>query len=170
MKIEMNIDNMNDYHIEFIKKDGHLVTYKVNEKIYTPDIVKVSEGLYSVILDGKSYNVEVYKDSTKKGYVIKTIKHSFDIDIIDSETKYLKNRVSGIEDEGTVVISTPMPGKVVKILVQVGDQVKEDQTVIIVEAMKMQSEYKVKKDRLIKEIKVKEGDTVIANQPLIIVE
>jgi len=36
--------------------------------------------------------------------------------------------------------------------------------------MKMQSEYKVKKDRLIKEIKVNEGDTVIADQPLIIVE
>jgi biotin carboxyl carrier protein len=36
--------------------------------------------------------------------------------------------------------------------------------------MKMESEYKVKKDRLIKEIKVQEGDTVSANQPLIIIE
>jgi biotin carboxyl carrier protein len=42
--------------------------------------------------------------------------------------------------------------------------------VIIVEAMKMQSEYKVKKDRIIKQILVKEGDTINADQPLIIVE
>ncbi len=166
----MNIDNVNDYNIEFINKTDNLITYKVNNKLYTSDIVKVSEGLYSIILDGKSYNVEVYRDKTKKAFVIKTYMHSFNIDIIDTETKYLTNRVKGIEDEGGIVISTPMPGKVVKILVKVGDKVKEDQTVIIVEAMKMQSEYKVKKDRLIKEIKVKEGDTVVADQPLIIVE
>jgi biotin carboxyl carrier protein len=170
MKIELTIDNINDFNVEFIRKEENLITYKVNDKIYTPDIVKVSEGLYSIILDGKSYNVEVYKDITKKSYVIKTFQHSFNIDIIDSETKYLKNRTAGIEDEGNVVISSPMPGKVVKILVKIGDHVNEDQTVIVVEAMKMQSEYKVKKDRLIKEIKVKEGDTVAANQPLIIVE
>jgi biotin carboxyl carrier protein len=36
--------------------------------------------------------------------------------------------------------------------------------------MKMESEYKVKTDRIVKEIKVKEGDTIAANQPLIIVE
>jgi len=171
MKIELCVDKTKDYQLEFIEKNDNLVTYKVNDKIYTTDIVKVSEGLYSILLDGKSYNVEVYKDSTQKGYVIKTFLHSFDIDIIDSESKYQQNRAgNGIEEESSVVISAPMPGKVVQILVKAGDMVKEDQTVIIVEAMKMQSEYKVKKDRLIKEIKVKEGDTVAANQPLIIVE
>jgi biotin carboxyl carrier protein len=63
-----------------------------------------------------------------------------------------------------------MPGKVVEILVKPGDNVKAGETVIIVSAMKMESEYKVRKDRLIKEVKVKEGDTVSANQPLITIE
>jgi len=48
--------------------------------------------------------------------------------------------------------------------------VKAGDTVIIVSAMKMESEYKVKKDRVIKEIKVKEGDTIQANQPLVVIE
>ena len=63
-----------------------------------------------------------------------------------------------------------MPGKVVRILCKTGDQVKAGDTVIIVSAMKMESEYKVRSDRKIRDIKVKEGDTVSANQPLIIIE
>ena len=63
-----------------------------------------------------------------------------------------------------------MPGKIVKVLFDVGDKVKAGDTVIIVSAMKMESEYKVKTDRVIKEIKVKEGDTIQANQPLVIIE
>jgi biotin carboxyl carrier protein len=70
----------------------------------------------------------------------------------------------------TSAISSPMPGKIVKILVNKGDQVKAGETVIIVSAMKMESEYKVKSDRTIKEILVKEGDTIDGNQPLIIIE
>ena len=42
--------------------------------------------------------------------------------------------------------------------------------VVVVSAMKMESEYKVKKDRVIKEVKVKAGDTIDGNQPLVIVE
>ena len=63
-----------------------------------------------------------------------------------------------------------MPGKIVKVLVRKGDKVKAGDTVIIVSAMKMESEYKVKKDRLIKDVKVKAGDIVSAHQPLIIIE
>ncbi|MFC2107270.1 biotin/lipoyl-containing protein, partial [Bacteroidota bacterium] len=50
------------------------------------------------------------------------------------------------------------------------DHVKAGDTVVIVSAMKMESEYKVKNDRLIKEIKVKEGDTINSHQPLIVIE
>jgi biotin carboxyl carrier protein len=63
-----------------------------------------------------------------------------------------------------------MPGKVVKILVNEGDAVEAGTTVIIVSAMKMESEYKVKQDRVIKKILVKEGDTVAGDQPMVILE
>jgi len=82
----------------------------------------------------------------------------------------MKSRKSSDDDDGGRVIVSPMPGKVVKINVKEGEEVKEGTTVIIVEAMKMQSEYKVKKDRIIKEIKVKEGEAVDGDQPLIYVE
>lgn len=170
MILELNIDNKHDSKVELLKKEGDLMTFNVDGKIYETDLVKVSEGVYSIVVGGKSFNIELFQNENQKSYEVKTYQHTYNIDVIDAEVKYLNKRTKGLKDDDGNVISTPMPGKVVKILVKVGDCVKEDQTVIIVEAMKMQSEYKVKKDRIIKEIKVKEGDTVKANQPLIIVE
>jgi biotin carboxyl carrier protein len=63
-----------------------------------------------------------------------------------------------------------MPGKVVKILAAVGDKVKAGTSVIVVEAMKMQSEYKVKNDCIIKAILVKPNDVIDSDQTLIQLE
>jgi biotin carboxyl carrier protein len=60
-----------------------------------------------------------------------------------------------------------MPGKIVKINVKEGDDVIKGETLIIVEAMKMQSEYKSTKDGIIKKIFVREDDTISGNQILI---
>ncbi len=128
----------------------------------------VERGVYSVLYKNKSFNVELTRGKEPKTYTINTLYNSYDIGILDAEAKYLKSRKhDDLDDEA--VISSPMPGKVVKILVKKGDKVKAGETVIIISAMKMESEYKVKRDRTIKEINVKEGDTIEGNQPLIIV-
>jgi biotin carboxyl carrier protein len=63
-----------------------------------------------------------------------------------------------------------MPGKVVRVPVKEGDEVKAGDTVAVVSAMKMESEYKVKKDRIIKEVLVEEGDIVKGGQTMVVVE
>ena len=114
---------------------------------------------------------QTYKvDQTQsKNYLVNTYARSYKVEIVDAESRYLRSRRRDDGHEESVIPS-PMPGKVVKVLVEVGDKVKAGDTVIIVSAMKMESEYKVKKDRTIKEIKVKAGDTIEANQPLVIIE
>ena len=63
-----------------------------------------------------------------------------------------------------------MPGKVVRILVEQGAEVKQGEGVIVVEAMKMQNEMKAPKDGIIKEIRVAEGATVNAGDILVVIE
>jgi len=63
-----------------------------------------------------------------------------------------------------------MPGKVVKVLVAVGDEVKSGQGVIVVEAMKMENELKSPKDGKVKTVAVKEGQAVEAGQSLVTLE
>lgn len=156
--------------IDLLERNGNICKLLLDGKEYDIDIIMVEKGVYSLLIDGKSYNIELIEGENSKNYIINTLFRSFKAEIIDAETRYMNSRKSGDDDDGGRVITSPMPGKVVKILVNVGDEVKEGTTVIIVEAMKMQSEYKVKKDRVIKEIKVKEGEAVTGNQALIFVE
>ena len=167
MSTEININDRNAL-VEVLSRDGNKVKISIDGKKYDADVVMVEEGVYSIIIDNQSHNIELIR-TDNKNYLLNTYSKSYNVEIVDAESKYLKSRK---RDDGheEAVISSPMPGKIVKVLVKVGDQVKAGDTVIIVSAMKMESEYKVKKDRLIKEIKVKEGDTVQANQPLVIIE
>lgn len=67
-------------------------------------------------------------------------------------------------------ILAPMPGKVVDILVQVGEEVLEYQEVLILEAMKMENAIPSPEAGKVKEIKVKKDDTVAAQQLLLVLE
>ncbi|USS40946.1 sodium-extruding oxaloacetate decarboxylase subunit alpha [Thermococcus aggregans] len=68
---------------------------------------------------------------------------------------------------GENVVTAPMPGKVLRILVREGEQVKVGQGLLVLEAMKMENEVPSPKDGVVKKILVKEGDTVDTGQPLI---
>jgi biotin carboxyl carrier protein len=63
-----------------------------------------------------------------------------------------------------------MPGKIVRVLVSVGDEVAANQGVLIVEAMKMQNEVLAPKAGKVTEIRVVEGQTVNASETLAIIE
>jgi biotin carboxyl carrier protein len=165
MEVKINERNAK---IELLHHDGNSVILEIDGTRYEADVVMVEEGVYSIIIDNKSHNIELIEIENKK-YLVNTYSKSFDVQMIDAETKYLMSRKKDDSMEETI-ISSPMPGKVVKVLVKKGEKVKAGDTVIIVSAMKMESEYKVKKDRVIKDIKVKAGDTVTAHQPLIIIE
>jgi biotin carboxyl carrier protein len=155
--------------IELISRNGNQIQVMLDNKLYELDIVEVEKGVYSILHNNRSFNVELVEAKNAKNYTVNTLYESFDVQIIDAETKYLMNRM-GDDGEDEKVIASPMPGKVVKVLVKQGDEVKAGETVVIVSAMKMESEYKVKQDRVIKKVLVKEGDTVAGDQPMVIIE
>jgi biotin carboxyl carrier protein len=155
--------------VRLLLREGNRFRIAVDDKEYDARILMVEQGIYLMLMDGKSYNIELIEESSPKKYYVNTYRHSYNAEIIDAEARYQKSRHTDHGDDADV-ISSPMPGKVVRILVRVGDRVNAGDTVIIVSAMKMESEYKVKSDRVIREIRVKEGDTVNAHDPLVIVE
>ena len=67
-------------------------------------------------------------------------------------------------------ITAPMPGKVIKILVNVGDRVAEDDEIMILEAMKMENPIFSTATGSIQEIRIKEGEVVAADQVLAVLE
>ena len=67
---------------------------------------------------------------------------------------------------GAETVKAPMPGKILSVAVSAGQAVKKGETLLILEAMKMQSNYKVNSDCVVREILVAEGDSVSSNQIL----
>jgi len=156
--------------VELLAESGNKVKIMVDDNEYDVDCYQVEKGIYSILFKGRSYNVELIETDSPKKYSVNTFYHSYDAEIIDAETKYLQARKGNkLEDEQST-ISSPMPGKVVKIPVKLGDEVKKGDTLIIISAMKMESEYKAGKDGTISEIFVGEEDTIKANQALVHIE
>ena len=92
-------------------------------------------------------------------------------EVVLRDPKRLRKGSGSAEDSaGPMSVSAPMPGKVVKLLVQVGTAVEEGQGVAVVEAMKMQNELKAPKSGVVEKILVEENQPVNAGESLLIVK
>ena len=168
VQLELKVNDRNAI-VKEISRNGSLVTISVDDKIYEVDIDKVSGEEYSILSEGKSHNVEVIPTDDPKVYRVNTIYFGFDVSVNDAEARYMQKRKKNEGDSATNTIKSPMPGKVVKVLVQKGEHVEKGQTVVVLSAMKMESEYKAGCDGVVSKVAVKEGDTVDGNQLLIVI-
>ena len=156
--------------VDLLNRAGTKTLIDIDGNKYDADIVMVERGVYSIIYKGHSYNVELIEGDNSKKYIVNTFAKTFNVEIIDAESKYISSRNKGLEAEEENIVASPMPGKVVRIPVKAGDLVTAGQTLVVVEAMKMQSEFKASHDKTVVEVLVKEGDTVNAHQVMMKLE
>jgi len=169
LRTEINI-NGRTTELELLHREGHQVKVSVDGEIFELDLAKVGEGIYSALLNGKSYNIEMVNAGSKRHYTVNTFYNSYDVEIIDPQARYLKNRSGGSQEAAGDTIVSPMPGKVVKIMVKEDDDVEAGQTVMTISAMKMESEFKAPRNAKVKKINIAEGDVVDGNQVMMVFE
>ena len=155
--------------VSLVNKEGNKVQITIDGKPYEVDIVMAENGSCSILHDGDSYKAELIHHEGKKSYDVNIFYRSYHIDIVDSQAKYLRMK-KGDDTRQDDKIIAPMPGKVVKIPVQKGDHLQAGDIVIVLEAMKMQSNYKVNSECIVKDILVNEGDSVNGNQTLVLLD
>ncbi len=144
--------------LEDEEKETH---FEFNGKKVPVEYQKIDNHIYSIILEGKSLCVGVLKNGKK-------VQVFFEGDLIELEAISERQKSStSVSDSGTQVILSPMPSRVVKVLKKVGDDVQAGEGVIVVEAMKMESELKSNIDGKVTEIKVEEGDAVESGTALV---
>ena len=152
--------------VTLVSKDGNKVQLTIDGVPYDVDIVMAENGSCSILHNGKSYNTELIRHEGGKNYTVNAHYQSYNIDIVDSQAKYLRMRKGADEKQQDKIVS-PMPGKIVSIPVKVGDRLESGDIVVVIEAMKMQSNYKVSAPCVVKEILVNEGDSVNSNQVIL---
>ena len=162
--MKAKIDNRT-CEVDLLSKDGNKVEISVDGKIYDIDVVMSESGFCSIIHEGRSYNAESVRHSEGK-YTITTNFRYFDIELSNPQKKHLRGRQAAAE-EAQETITSPMPGKIIKITVSEGMEVKQGDPLIVVEAMKMQSTYTAAQNAIVEKIHVEEGDSVARDQLLI---
>jgi len=151
--------------ISLLSKEGNKVSISIDGVPYEVDITMAENGACSILHNGISYNAGLIRSESGKNYKVNMYFSSYSVDVVDTQVKYLRMRKNGEEKQQDKIVS-PMPGKIVKILATNGDRLNAGDTVMVIEAMKMQSNYKVSADCYVKDIMVAEGDTVNGNQVL----
>ena len=141
----------------------------LNSELKKLDIISLSKEKQHVIIDNKSYSIEFVEfDSEKKIATLKVNNNSYEVAIQDKYDMLLKDLgMNNMTSKVIKEIKAPMPGLVVSIEVEVGQEVSEGDSVLILEAMKMENVLKSPVDGKIKSIKTKQTQTVEKNEILI---
>jgi biotin carboxyl carrier protein len=126
------------------------------------DIVETEAGVYSVLAGGKSFEARVGDGEIAIG------DQRFPFAIEDRRKWKRSDRGSGAQ--GSAVLAAAMPGKIIRLLVAVGDEVAAGQGILVIEAMKMQNEVKAPRDGRVTALNVKENESVSAGVTLAIIE
>jgi biotin carboxyl carrier protein len=131
------------------------------------DLAKISENVYSLILDGHSYHIVLALGDDSLCVIVDGT--CYNASVLDP--KRLRSDPPTFANLlGPSPVVAPMSGKIVKVLVAVGDSVTEGQGVVVIEAMKMQNELRAPQAGKVEKVIVAESQAVNAGDILLVVQ
>jgi biotin carboxyl carrier protein len=133
------------------------------------DVINTKGDNYSIIKDNKSYNVEVLSvKPDEKSFLIKVDGIKYSLNAKDKYDELLHSLgMDNLASKKVADLKAPMPGLVLEISVEVGQEVVKGDTLLILEAMKMENVIKSPTDGVIKSISVSQSETVEKNQVIL---
>ena len=139
--------------------------YKINGNSYKVTIGDIEDNIAHVEVNVTHYKVEMEKQpkTTPKPAVVRPLPNS----PAAPTTQVVKPAAPSTGKSG---VKSPLPGVILDIKVNVGDTVKKGQTIIILEAMKMENNINADKDGKVTAINVNKGDSVLEGNDLVIIE
>ena len=152
---EFAVDILDDHHVS------------VNDKVFEVDFESVSgQSVYSMLIGGRSYEAYVYEGEEE--WQVLLFGRQYPVKVEDEREKRLKTSVGGkVQESGEFQLKAPMPGLVVAVSVNEGQQIEKGQVLVILESMKMQNELKSPRAGKVEHVKVKAGESVEQKQLLV---
>jgi biotin carboxyl carrier protein len=135
--------------------------FKINNNDFSVDITSVEDNIINLEVNGTAFQVEMEK--TLKP-VTKTPR------VVSNPTVSQNAKTAPVASAAVSKVEAPLPGVILDIKVNVGDTVKKGQTIIILEAMKMENNINADKDGTVTAISVNKGDSVLEGSVLVTIE
>lgn len=136
------------------------------------DASEISASKYHVLKDDRSFRAEIVKtDFLKRNYTVRINSNNYEVNI-SNELDLLIEKMGLSLGSAQFIndIKAPMPGLILDVSVKAGDEVKEGDYLLVLEAMKMENTITAPHDGTVKRVEVKKGETVEKSQLLIEME
>lgn len=144
----------------------------ISEELQKLDFQETSKGKFHLLKDNRSFSAELIKsDFINRSYTIKINSNTYNVEI-DTSLDILIEEMGLSLGAAQVVndIIAPMPGLILDVYVKEGEEVKEGDYLLVLEAMKMENTLTAPRDGVVKSVSVVKGKTVDKNQLLIEME
>jgi biotin carboxyl carrier protein len=152
--MEFPVEILDEHHIRF------------GEEIIDVDLAAVSgQPLYSLLVNGESYEGYIYPD--EDSWQVLLLGQFYSVQVTDERERRLRTSDLGTTTTGEFSLKAPMPGLIVSIQVEDGQQVEKGHVLVILESMKMQNELRSPRSGRISRLRVKSGDSVEQKQILL---
>jgi biotin carboxyl carrier protein len=152
-----------------VRREGERVVAEVGGRRYELEARAVGAGEYLLVKEGRVYECRVARTRGRGALNVSVGAGDYDVTLTDP--KHLRGaHAAGAHEGGRAQVCAPMPGKVVRVLVEAGQAVEAGAGLVVVEAMKMQNELKSPKAGTVAEVSVEPGATVNAGDVLVIIE
>lgn len=142
------------------------------EEIKDLDIRKLKENTFHILQQNKSFRSQIVKnDFLNREYQVKINSNTYNVrinnelDILIDDMGLSLGNAQQVND-----IKAPMPGLILEVNVKEGDEVKEGDYLLVLEAMKMENTLSAPRDGIVKKVTVSKGATVEKNELLIVME
>jgi len=149
-----------------VSRDEKGLHFAVDGRAIDADAVEAAPGVYSILIGGSAFEARVV--NTPAGLSVTVGPSEFTV-VVRDPRKWSRSLAGALEAEGHQRVLAPMPGKVVRILVESGATVEAGQGIAVVEAMKMQNEVRSPKSGTVERLLVRENQTVSAGEALAII-
>jgi biotin carboxyl carrier protein len=164
MRLRAHVGDDETHEVEVhARSDVYEVT--VDGKVHQVDARKLESNFYSLLVEGRSYEISVEGD--EENFEVRHGAFQREVRLVDP----LRAAAGAdLAAGGRAVIQAVMPGRVVRLLVEEGDEVEQDQGLLVLEAMKMENEVATPRAGRVTSIRVNPGDRVETGEELILVE
>lgn len=153
--------------VDIQMRDGR-PTFSIDGQPVEADAAEIEPGVYSIVRGGRSFEAKIQESGGQLEVHIAGQAYPWLVTVRDPRWPRRSSSVSAAE--GRQEIAAPMPGKVVRVLVEEQQAVTAGQGLVVVEAMKMQNEIKSPKAGLVTRVSVRPGAAVHAGETLVVVE
>lgn len=164
MKIGVRLGD-HEKRVEIAKRGGRL-HFRLDGRDITAEAVEVVPRMYSILIGGAAFEVRV--EPRADGLRVHVDGREYSAEVLDPR-QWRRDLEKMAQAEGRQEIIAPMPGKIVRVLVKIGEEVETGQGLMVVEAMKMQNEIKSPKSGRVERLLVREGQAVNSGETLAVV-